>query len=71
MMQFDLAAIVDRLSRESAVLVRVEATQGSVPREAGTCMLVFAGDVIGTIGGGQLEHQAIAQARTRLHRSSS
>jgi xanthine dehydrogenase accessory factor len=51
---------------EDAVLVGVEATQGSVPREAGTWMAVFAGSVVGTIGGGQLELQAIEEARRRL-----
>lgn len=49
-----------------AVLVEVLATQGSVPREAGTWMAVDAHTVTGTIGGGQLEFQAIAEARRRL-----
>ena len=36
--------------------MRVDATQGSVPREAGTWMAVWAdGTLTGTIGGGQLE----------------
>lgn len=61
-----LQDIAPRLAREDAVLVRVEATQGSVPREAGTWMLVFREDVAGTIGGGQLEWQAIALARGAL-----
>ena len=51
---------------EGAVLVSIEATQGSVPREAGTWMAVFAGHVVGTIGGGHLEFQAIEEARRRL-----
>ena len=34
--------------------------RGSVPREAGTRMLVAADEVLGTIGGGHLELQAIA-----------
>ena len=55
-----------RLLREDAVLVSVDTTRGSVPREAGAWMAVFAGDVIGTIGGGHLEFQAIAEARQRL-----
>ncbi len=55
-----------RLSREDAVLVRVEASQGSVPREKGTWMGVFANAVSGTIGGGHLEFQAIDEARRRL-----
>jgi len=46
--------------------VEVIATRGSVPREAGTRMLVAADAVAGTIGGGHLELQAIALARSRL-----
>lgn len=48
------------------MLVRVSRTQGSVPREADTCMLVSAEAVAGTVGGGHLEWQAIATARERL-----
>jgi xanthine dehydrogenase accessory factor len=54
------------LAAERAVLVSVRATQGSVPREAGTWMAVFAGRVLGTVGGGHLEHEAIALARAAL-----
>lgn len=46
--------------------VRVLSARGSVPREAGSCMLVRADAVQGTIGGGHLEWQAIALARERL-----
>ena len=48
------------------ILVSVHATQGSVPRERGAWMAVFADGVQGTIGGGQLEFQAIDEARRRL-----
>lgn len=51
-----------------AVVVEVGRTQGSVPRETGTRMLVAADAVQGTIGGGQLEWQAIADARALLAR---
>jgi xanthine dehydrogenase accessory factor len=40
--------------------------RGSVPREAGTRMLVAADAVVGTIGGGHLELQAIARPGTLL-----
>jgi xanthine dehydrogenase accessory factor len=50
----------------AAVLVCVAEARGSVPREAGTRMLVASGEVIGTIGGGHLEWQAIALAREML-----
>lgn len=58
--------VTSRLAAEDAVLVTVDSTQGSVPREAGAWMAVFAGDVIGTVGGGHLEFEAIAEARRRL-----
>lgn len=54
------------LASEPAVLVSVRATQGSAPREAGTWMAVFATRVLGTVGGGHLEHEAIAMARAAL-----
>lgn len=52
-----------------AMLVEVVRTQGSAPREAGTRMLVGHEEVLGTIGGGHLEWQAIAVAREGLARS--
>lgn len=55
-----------RLLQESAVLVVVEATRGSVPRGPGTAMLVFPEGECGTIGGGHLEFQALAHARRML-----
>ncbi|MBC7617592.1 MAG: xanthine dehydrogenase accessory protein XdhC, partial [Candidatus Saccharibacteria bacterium] len=49
-----------------AVLVSVVATRGSVPRDAGTWMAVFASELAGTVGGGRLEQDAIDQARVML-----
>jgi xanthine dehydrogenase accessory factor len=46
--------------------VRVVSAQGSVPREAGAWMGVFADAVVGTIGGGHLEFEAMARARAFL-----
>ena len=48
------------------MLVSVEATQGSAPRNAGAWMAVAANEVVGTVGGGHLEFEAIAEARRRL-----
>jgi xanthine dehydrogenase accessory factor len=60
-------AFVERLAREPAVCVTVHATQGSVPREAGAWMAVFAdGGTLGTVGGGQLEFEATELARRAL-----
>ena len=41
-----------QLRQSPAVLVTVLKGQGSVPREAGTWMAVFADTQVGTIGGG-------------------
>ena len=60
-----------RLVDEPAVLVRVAATEGSVPREAGAWMAVFADGLIGTVGGGHLEYEAIAVAREALRAGGS
>ncbi len=49
-----------------AVVVEVVRSRGSVPREAGTRMLVAADEAVGTIGGGHLEWQALADARELL-----
>jgi xanthine dehydrogenase accessory factor len=58
--------LLRRLRSEDAVLVSVERVSGSTPREVGAWMAVFRSVVLGSVGGGQLEHQAIAQARARL-----
>jgi len=55
-----------RLALQPAVLVQVGSTQGSVPREAGCWMAVFDDALVGTIGGGHLEYQAIVRARALL-----
>jgi len=58
--------LLRRLGLGPGVLVRVEASEGSVPREAGTWMAVWADALTGTIGGGQLEFQAVREARAWL-----
>ena len=47
-------------------LITVASTRGSAPREVGARMLVGADGIAGTIGGGNLEFQAIDMARERL-----
>lgn len=61
-----IAQFLQMLQYSPAVLVRVHSTRGSVPREVGAWMAVFAQQVIGTVGGGHLEFDAIAQARALL-----
>jgi xanthine dehydrogenase accessory factor len=53
------------------VVVRVEQTQGSVPREVGAWLAVGREAVVGTIGGGHLEFDAIAHARTLLENAGA
>ena len=58
------------LGSQQAVWVTVQAHRGSVPRDAGAWMAVFADTSVGSIGGGHLEWQAINQARRLLSQSS-
>ena len=61
------ALATERLQAGAATIVlEVVATRGSVPREAGTRMLVWADGQAGTIGGGNLEWRAVAKARAML-----
>ena len=50
----------------TAICITVTKTAGSAPREAGTQMLVWADKIEGTIGGGTLEWEAMAEARKML-----
>jgi xanthine dehydrogenase accessory factor len=52
--------------RAPGVLVTVAIVEGSVPREPGAKMLVTREGLVGTIGGGHLEHRAIELARAML-----
>jgi xanthine dehydrogenase accessory factor len=66
-----MAAWLDALAaaerdNQPAVLVTVLAVKGSAPREAGAKMVVSADGLAGTIGGGNLEYQCEAAARSLL-----
>ena len=60
------AELLNQLQHADGVLVSVDSVQGSGPREVGAWMAVFVKGEVGTIGGGQLEWQAIAQSRQAL-----
>lgn len=60
----DVTALSDQ--GETCVLITVVSTRGSVPREAGTRMVVSRDCISGTIGGGHLEYRAIDIAREQL-----
>ncbi len=61
-----LQQLLAKLALQPAVLVQVQAVEGSAPREAGTWMAVFQDALVGTVGGGHFEYQAIASARELL-----
>lgn len=61
----DLYSRLDALEKsgQPAALCTVVRTQGSVPRHAGSKMLVFPdGSIEGTIGGGEMESRVVAEA---------
>jgi xanthine dehydrogenase accessory factor len=53
-----------------AIVVVVLESRGSVPRKAGTRMIVSAADTAGTLGGGPLEERAVGEARALLQSGS-
>jgi xanthine dehydrogenase accessory factor len=53
-----------------AVRVSIIEARGSTPQAVGACMLVCADQIAGTIGGGNLEWQAVTRARALLNESS-
>jgi xanthine dehydrogenase accessory factor len=67
-MHDDQSAVFSALTKatsegESVVLATVIATQGSIPRHAGSKMLIYSdGAIVGTIGGGAMEAQVIQEA---------
>ena len=66
-MSLDAEGLGEAIARHGAVVrVVVAETAGSTPREVGAAMLVRADGQTGTIGGGALEHEALATARTML-----
>ena len=65
-----LAAAWQGVGRD-AIVIEVVAVRGSVPRAAGTRMLVGTDSAMGTIGGGHLELKAIAAARAMLGRGDA
>jgi xanthine dehydrogenase accessory factor len=64
----DWLPVLARLSASGipCILVTVAETRGSVPREAGAKMVVTEDAAHGTIGGGQLEYEALRVARELL-----
>ena len=64
-MGFDLDGLKAAVARHGRVVrVAIAGLRGSSPREVGAAMLVWDGGQSGTIGGGVLEFEAAAAART-------
>lgn len=61
-----MPSLIHAQSSWPQVLVRVTRTEGSAPREPGAFMQVGVRSLLGTVGGGHLEYQAIATARQWL-----
>src|SRR5216117_799061 len=63
-----LPAAASALARgESAALVTIVRSNGSTPQRTGAKMLVYAdGRIVGTIGGGCYENDAIGKARAAI-----
>ncbi|GAB4412708.1 MAG: XdhC/CoxI family protein [Anaerolineae bacterium] len=62
----EAALAAQREGRPAALAIVVE-TQGSVPRQAGSKMLVWPdGQIVGTVGGGQMEALVIAEAQAAM-----
>ncbi len=68
---FEAALAAQQDGRPAALAIVVE-TQGSVPRQAGSKMLVWPdGQIVGTVGGGQMEAFVIAEAQEAIRSGSS
>ncbi|WP_430645282.1 xanthine dehydrogenase accessory protein XdhC [Agromyces sp. GXS1127] len=55
-----------RAARTPAVLVTLAMVRGHAPRNGGAKMVVAPDEAVGTVGGGNLEHTALARARELL-----
>jgi len=62
----EAALAAQREGRAAALAIVIE-THGSVPRQAGSKMLVWQdGQIVGTVGGGQMEALVIAEAQAAM-----
>lgn len=67
---WEAAALAVRTGRPAA-MVTVLSKRGSAPRHSGAHMVVFAdGEVVGTIGGGAVEHRLLDVAREAMVRGA-
>ncbi len=67
---FELNRILQK--EESGVLARIVRQKGSSPRGTGTrCLILQDGSLIGTIGGGRMEHLVMEEAKTVMQAQRS
>ncbi len=70
-MSLDLTALREAVTAHGLVVrILVVGVAGSVPREAGTSMLVWDDGEEGSIGGGELENRAVRDARALLRNAA-
>ena len=61
----ELARLVN--AQESAAYCVITSASGSTPRQAGSKMIVYPdGRIMGTVGGGEMEHRVIEEARLAI-----
>ncbi len=66
------AVLTAQREGRAAALVTIVQTEGSVPRQPGSKMLVWAdGGIVGTVGGGEVEAHAIQAALDAQHSAQS
>ena len=70
-MSFEFKALAALQRAGEAVLITIAETRGSTPRERGAQMLVTSLGMLGSIGGGTLEWQAMAEAQSMLARQQN
>lgn len=66
---YDWQSALQSTTASKAILVTVQHIKGSAPREVGARMLVTPETFYDTIGGGQLEYQALRDARDALNQT--
>lgn len=59
------------MAGSSGIRITITNTQGSTPRENGAVMWVGEDQILGSIGGGALEHDAILKARDMMQNGQS
>ena len=63
-----LKKIIDAKNfKKEIIKAKLISTEGSVPRDAGTFMLITSKYLFGSIGGGQLEYSVIQKAKKFLN----